>query len=195
MANFITEDMIEQAILKKLGEESFGYDIVICDSSPDKRENLNDGTGRSNKKECVLPYVLADSLSRINPDVPSDKIESVIKDLTADFSDSDLVSKNYELYSKIRNYIKVPVVKNGKEDFAFIKLIDFDSPKNNTFTAVSQMWIKGRYNWRRPDIIVFVNGLPLVFIELKNGIVKVEEAYQKNLKSYIKDIPNLFLFN
>ena len=195
MANFITEDMIEQAILKKLGEESFGYDIVICDSSPDKRENLNDGTGRSNKKECVLPYVLADSLSRINPDVPSDKIESVIKDLTADFSDSDLVSKNYELYSKIRNYIKVPVVKNGKEDFAFIKLIDFDNPKNNTFTAVSQMWIKGRYNWRRPDIIVFVNGLPLVFIELKNGIVKVEEAYQKNLKSYIKDIPNLFAFN
>ena len=60
---------------------------------------------------------------------------------------------------------------------------------------MSQMWIKGRYNWRRPDIIVFVNGLPLVFIELKNGIVKVEEAYRKNLKSYIKDIPNLFAFN
>ena len=57
------------------------------------------------------------------------------------------------------------------------------------------MWIKGRYNWRRPDVIIFINGLPLVFIELKNGIVKVEEAYQKNLKSYIKDIPNLFAFN
>lgn len=195
MANFITEDMIEQAILKKLGAPAFGYDIVVCDASPDKKEDLNDGTGRSAKTECILPCVLEDSLRRINPNIPSEKLTSVIKDLTADFSDSDLVSKNYELYSKIRNYVKIPVLKNGKEDFAFVKLIDFDNPENNTFTAVSQMWIKGRYNWRRPDIIVFVNGLPIVFIELKNGIVKVEEAYRKNLKSYIKDIPNLFAFN
>ena len=195
MANFITEDMIEQAILKKLGGPAFGYDIVVCDASPDKKEDLNDGTGRSAKTECILPCVLEDSLRRINPNIPAEKLTSVIKDLTADFSDSDLVSKNYELYSKIRNYVKIPVLKNGKEDFAFVKLIDFDNPENNTFTAVSQMWIKGRYNWRRPDIIVFVNGLPLVFIELKNGIVKVEEAYRKNLKSYIKDIPNLFAFN
>lgn len=195
MANFITEDMIEQAILEKLREPEFGYDVVICDASLEKKEDLNDGTGRSAKTECILPCVLEESLCRINPDIPSDKIKSVIKTLTADFSDSDLVSKNYELYNKIRNYIKVPVIRNGKEDFAFVKLIDFDNPQNNTFTAVSQMWIKGRYNWRRPDIIVFINGLPLVFIELKNGIVKVEEAYQKNLKSYIKDIPNLFAFN
>ena len=195
MANFITEDMIEQAILKKLGEVAFGYDIVVCDASPDKKEDLNDGTGRSAKTECILPCILEDSLRRINPNIPAEKLTSVIKDLTADFSDSDLVSKNYELYSKIRNYIKIPILKNGKEDFDFVKLIDFDNPENNTFTAVSQMWIKGRYNWRRPDIIVFVNGLPLVFIELKNGIVKVEEAYRKNLKSYIKDIPNLFAFN
>ena len=195
MANFITEDMIEQAILKKLGEPAFGYDIVVCDASPVKKEDLNDGTGRSAKTECILPRVLEESLCRINPEIPAEKLTSVINDLTADFSDSDLVSKNYELYNKIRNYIKIPVLKNGKEDFAFVKLIDFDNPENNTFTAVSQMWIKGRYNWRRPDIIVFVNGLPLVFIELKNGIVKVEEAYRKNLKSYIKDIPNLFAFN
>lgn len=195
MANFITEDMIEQAILKKLGEPAFGYDIVVCDASPDKKEDLKDGTGRSAKTECILPRILEDALRRINPNIPAEKLTSVIKDLTADFSDSDLVSKNYELYSKIRNYVKIPVLKNGKEDFAFVKLIDFDNPENNTFTAVSQMWIKGRYNWRRPDIIVFVNGLPLVFIELKNGIVKVEEAYRKNLKSYIKDIPNLFAFN
>lgn len=195
MANFITEDMIEQAMLKKLGSEDFGYDILICDSSPEQKENLNDGTGRSAKTECILPCVLEESLCRINPEISRDKLTSVIKDLTADFSDSDLVSKNYELYNKIRNYIKIPVLKNGKEDFAFVKLIDFDKPENNTFTAVSQMWIKGRYNWRRPDIIVFINGLPLVFIELKNGIVKVEEAYRKNLKSYIKDIPNLIAFN
>ena len=131
MANFITEDMIEQAILKKLGEPAFGYDIVVCDASPDKKEDLNDGTGRSAKTECILPRVLEESLCRINPEIPAEKLTSVIKDLTADFSDSDLVSKNYELYNKIRNYIKVPVLKNGKEDFAFVKLIDFENPENN----------------------------------------------------------------
>lgn len=195
MSNFITEDMIEQTILQKLKSEEFGYDIIICDADPVHKEDLNDGTGRSDKKECILPHILTDSLRRINPRISADKIDIVIKDLTSDFSDSDLVQKNYEFYNKIRNYIKIPVLKNGKEDFDLVKLIDFDCPQNNTFTAVSQMWIKGRYNWRRPDIIVFVNGLPLVFIELKNSIVKVEEAYEKNLKSYLKDIPNLFAFN
>jgi type I restriction enzyme R subunit len=195
MANFISEDDIEQAILKKLGTAEFGYDILVCDPDPLHREDLNDGTGRASKKACVLPRVLAESLRRVNPHVPQDKLDSIIHDLTADFSDSDLVAKNYELYNKLRNYIKVATRKDGKDDFELVKLIDFDKPTNNTFTAVSQMWIQGRYYWRRPDILIFVNGLPLVFIELKNSIVKVEEAYEKNLKDYLRDIPNLFAFN
>ena len=195
MPNFITEDMIEQAILQKLGTPEFGYDVIHCDPDPAKRELLPDGTGRAVKTACVLPRVLAESLRRLNPDLPEEKLASVIKDLTADFSDADLVQKNYELYNKLRNCVQIPVMKDGKEDFALVRIIDFDEPRNNSFTAVSQMWIKGRYNWRRPDVLIFVNGLPLVFIELKNSIVKVEEAYQKNLKSYLKDIPNLFAFN
>ncbi len=57
------------------------------------------------------------------------------------------------------------------------------------------MWIQGKVYYRRPDILIFINGMPLVFIELKNSIVKVEEAYNKNLKDYMRDIPNLFAFN
>jgi type I restriction enzyme R subunit len=195
MRNFISEDMIEQAILNKLRQKEFGYDVLVCNAEPAHKEDLNDKTSRVNKKACVLPNILAKSLYRLNPKVPQDKLDAVIKDLTADFSDSDLAAKNYELYNKLRNSIKITTRKNGKEDFEFIKLIDFDNPKNNTFTAVSQMWIQGRYYWRRPDIIIFVNGLPLVFIELKNSIVKVQEAYNKNLKDYLRDIPNLFAFN
>ena len=60
---------------------------------------------------------------------------------------------------------------------------------------MSQMWIQGKVYYRRPDILIFINGLPMVFIELKNSIVKVEEAYNKNLQDYKKDIPNLFAFN
>lgn len=195
MRNFISEDDIEQAILAKLSDEPFKYDIIMCDPSPDKRDDLNDGTGRSSKKECVLPDVMMSALVRINTNIDKQYIEQIVKDLRKDFTGTDIVDTNYKLYRQIRNNIKITVRKNGKEDFEFIKLIDFEHPENNTFTAVSQMWIQGKVYYRRPDILVFVNGMPLVFIELKNSIIKVEEAYNKNLKDYLKDIPNLFAFN
>lgn len=195
MRNFISEDDIEQAILVKLKAAPFHYDIVLCDSDPSKRDNLNDGTFRASKKQCVLPLVIEKSLQRLNPNVELSYLQRIAKELSRDFTGTDMVQTNYRLYQQIRNGIKIDVVKNGKTDFEIVKLIDFDNPENNTFTAVSQMWIQGKVYYRRPDIIVFVNGLPLVFIELKNSIIKVEEAYTKNLKDYLRDIPNLFAFN
>lgn len=195
MRNFISEDDIEQAILAKLKEEPFKYDTIICDSNPDKREDLNDGTGRANKKECVLPDIMLQSLKKINPDIADEYLNQIVKELRRDFTGMDIVATNYKLYNQIRNGIKITVLKNGKEDFAFVKLVDFTTPQNNTFTAVSQIWVQGRVYFRRPDIMIFVNGMPFVFIELKNSIVKVEEAYNKNLKDYLRDIPNLFAFN
>ena len=195
MKNFISEDDIEQNILSMLKSKEFDYDILMCPSSPDMKDNLNDGTNRQSKKDCVLPVVLKESLYKINPTIPHEIIDNEIRKLSSDFTDSDIIDANYKLYKKLRENIKINLRRNNKDDFDFIKLIDFENPGNNTFTAVSQMWIQGRYNYRRPDVIIFVNGLPLVFIELKNSIVKLEEAYNKNLKSYIEDIPNLFAFN
>ena len=195
MAKYITEDNIEIAVLEKLAHPDFDYNVIKCDADPSKRDDLNDGTGRSSKKECVLPCVLKESLIKINPNIPEEVINNVIKTLVRDFSGTDIVATNYDLYNKIRNHIKVKVRRNGRDDFDFVKLVDFDNPKNNNFTAVSQMWVQGKLYWRRPDILIFVNGLPLVFIELKNSVVKIEEAYNKNLKDYIKDVPNLFAFN
>lgn len=193
--NFISEDDIEQEIIKTLQESSFDYNILICDASPEKKDDLNDGTGRSSKRQSVLPNILKESLYRINGNLPHEIIDEEVFKLSKDFTETDIVDTNYKLYKKIRESVKISIKRNNKEDFDFIKLIDFDNPANNTFTAVSQMWIQGKYNYRRPDVLIFVNGLPLVFIELKNSIVKVEEAYNKNLKSYIKDVPNLFSFN
>lgn len=195
MRNFISEDDIEQAILAKLKDEPFKYDIVMCDPNPDKRDDLNDGTGRISKKQCVLPIVLEKALQRINPNVELSYIQRITKELSRDFTGTDMVQTNYKLYQQIRNGIKIDIKKNGKPDFEFVKLVDFDNPDNNTFTAVSQMWIQGKVYYRRPDVLVFINGLPMVFIELKNSIVKVEEAYTKNLTDYRTDIPNLFAFN
>lgn len=195
MRNFISENDIEQAILDKLKAKPFEYDIIVCDADPNKRDDLNDGTARANKRECVLPEVLRQSLAKLNPHVAQDKIDSIVKQLRRDYTGTDIVAANYKLYQQIRNNIKITVHKNGREDFDFVKLIDFEHPESNTFTAVSQMWIQGKVYYRRPDILIFINGLPMVFIELKNSIVKVEEAYNKNLQDYLKDIPNLFAFN
>ena len=134
-------------------------------------------------------------MARLNPDIPGEKLEEIARDLCRDFSATDMTATNYKYYNQIRNGIKISLRRNGKEDFDFVKLVDFDRPENNTFTAVSQMWIQGRVYWRRPDVLIFINGLPMVFVELKNSIVKVEEAYNDNLKNYLRDIPNLFAFN
>ena len=61
MHNFISEDDIEQAIIARLKQNPFEYDIILCDSSPDKRDDINDGTGRTSKKQCILPVVLANN--------------------------------------------------------------------------------------------------------------------------------------
>jgi type I restriction enzyme R subunit len=193
--NFISEDDIEQEIIKTLQGSNFDYNILICDPSPEKKDDLNDGTGRSSKRQSVLPNILKESLYRINAKIPHEIIDEEVLKLSKDFTETDIIDTNYKLYKKIRESVKISIKRNNKEDFDFIKLIDYDNPNNNTFTAVSQMWIQGKYNYRRPDVLIFVNGLPIVFIELKNSIVKVEEAYNKNLKSYIKDVPNLFSFN
>jgi len=66
-----------------------------------------------------------------------------------------MTATNYKYYNQIRNGIKISLRRNGKEDFDFVKLVDFDRPENNTFTAVSQMWIQGRVYWRRPDVLIF----------------------------------------
>ena len=193
---FISEDDIEQSILSLFEQEKLGYNIIKLDPSPEKMDFLPDGTGRNDKKECVLPVVLWNSLKKLNPMVKEAHLKQVFETLIKDYTSTDIIQSNYDLYKKIRDGVKV-VFSNekGVEDFVFVRLIDFDEPTDNDFTAVSQMWIKGPYKWRRPDILIFVNGMPLVFIELKNSTRKVEEAYTDNLTNYKKDIPNLFALN
>lgn len=193
---FISEDDIEQSILNLFEQEKLGYNILKLDASPEKMEVLPDGTGRSDKKECVLPEILWNSLKKLNPGVKDAHLKQVYDSLIKDYTSTDIVQSNYDLYKKIRDGVKVTFSnEKGVEDFVFVRLINFDEPTENDFTAVSQMWIKGPYKWRRPDILVFVNGMPLVFIELKNSTRKVEEAFTDNLTNYKKDIPNLFALN
>ena len=192
MKSFISEDDIEQSLLQRLA--ALGWDRITCDPAVEKQDEVTT-TGRANASECVLPEILRSSLRKINPTIAPEIIDSVANDLRKNFSGTDIVDTNYKLYNQIRNGINIKTRVNGKDDFVIVKLIDFEHPLKNDFTAVNQMWIKGHYRYRRPDVLLFVNGLPFVFIELKNSTVKVEEAYKKNLVSYREDIPNIFTLN
>ena len=89
--------------MERLGQPEFNYTRIYCDPDPGKREDLNDGTGRASKKECVLPAVLKVSLVRINPHIPENIIDEIVQTLRRDYTGTDMVATNYELYNKIRN--------------------------------------------------------------------------------------------
>lgn len=192
MPKIITEDMIEQAAMKSL-KEQHSYTVLNC--MTDEPETLTDGSGRSNKKQVVLPEVMFESLCRINSDIPIETVRSVVDDLCHTPVSGDLVLTNFHNYQKIRNGITVEYNQNGKKISNILRLIAYDDVYKNSFVVASQMWIKGETHWRRPDLIIFINGLPMVFIELKNSNVPVKNAYDINLKNYLKDIPYLFNYN
>ena len=180
MKSFISEDDIERSLLKRL--KALEWDWIECDPAVEQQDEVT-RTGRANSSECILPEIFRASLKKLNPGVSPEIIDSIVSEFRKDYSGTDIVDTNYKFYNQLRNGIKKDVRKDGKDDFEIVKLIDYDEPTNNTFTAVNQMWIKGHFRYRRPDVLLFVNGLPVVFIELKNSTVKVEEAYNKNLLS------------
>lgn len=110
-----------------------------------------------------------------------------------------MIAANREIDALIRDGIRVEYENaQGKTETGLVRVIDFNDchPKgNNEFLAVSQLWIQGERNYRRPDILLYINGLPLVFIELKNSNIKLQTAYSDNLTNYKQDIPQLFHFN
>jgi type I restriction enzyme, R subunit len=189
---FISEDNIEKALIAKLSSGEFGYKVANFFS---ENPETNDQSGRSDKEECVLVKPLFDALVKINPDVPSDVLQEVVHECSELHLSEEPAKINHLFYSYLINGVEKRFLKNGEKQVALVKLVDFDHPENNQFLAVEQMWIKGPYYYRRPDVILFVNGLPLVWIELKNSTQKVKEAYDDNLLNYRNDIPHLFHWN
>lgn len=194
MRSFISEDNIEQAICNRLSQAEYGWKRIECCPKMEAQDEVA-STGRANSSECILPEVFLNALRRLNPQVKDEVLKSILQDFRKDYSGTDMTDTNYKFYNRIRNGIRVEVQKEGKEDFDIVKIIDFEQPERNDFHCVNQMWIKGHFRYRRPDVLLFVNGLPVVFIELKNSTVKIEESYNKNLVSYRSDIPNVFAMN
>lgn len=137
MANYITEDDIEVSLINILKSDEIGYNFIQCDSNPNLKEDLNDETGRASKKQCVLPEQIKTALYKINPNIPKENIDSVIRDLCRDFTGTDMVKTNYDNYNLIRNGKKVDFKKDGKPTFKKSRKSNCYSGINVTFFTVS----------------------------------------------------------
>lgn len=156
--------------------------------------------GREARSDVVLVRELRQALQNINPGCTDEEIAQVLDEVCRDYSSMSAVEANKHCYGLIKHGVQVKSTAyasgdSNADEFKTLQLIDWHQSDNNRFLLCSQLWVIGDIETRRPDLIGFVNGLPLVFIELKAPNVKLIEAYQNNLADYKRTIPHLFWFN
>ncbi|WP_145426221.1 type I restriction endonuclease subunit R [Staphylococcus haemolyticus] len=185
------EDDLEQVALEWL--QSLGYDY--------KKGNEIGMTGlapeRKSDKDVVLHERLEKALRKINSDIHPRFIEKAIHELTLEKS-PNLLENNLTFHENLINGIEIEDYDDeGQSVVEIVKIVDFEHPQNNDFLAVNQLTVVNGDYTKRPDIVLFINGLPIVVIELKNSTnetVGVEDGYHQ-LETYKMRIPQLFTFN
>ena len=181
--------LVEQPAINLFSD--IGWKTLNCYSETFDEDGL---LGRENRSEVVLTRELRESLTQVNPDCTANEINLAIDELSRDRSAMSAIAANETGYKLIREGVKVKA-DDEQEDYVTVKVIDWQNADNNRFLLCSQLWITGEIETRRPDLIGFVNGLPLVFIELKAAHRQLIHAYKDNLADYKKVIPQLFWFN
>jgi type I restriction enzyme R subunit len=193
MPNFISEDQIEHALLQRL-EQVHRFEILRCHCKDP--EDLNDNSGRANKRDVILLDRVRAAAIALNKHIPHSEIDEALEGFVDRRTAMSQVAANREVYDLIRDGIPVEFDdEKGERQKDRVRLIDFNKPKNNRFLAVSQLWVRGDLRFRRPDVLLYVNGIPLVFIELKNSNIKLKSAYDENITNYRAEIPQLFMTN
>lgn len=152
--------------------------------------------GRENKSEVILTKFLLPVLEKLNPHLPNSVYKDACNKIILKDSIKKLDKTNKEKYELFKSGIKVSFTNDkGELTKKTLKVFDFDKPENNHFLAVRQFEVQGELYLRRPDIVGFVNGIPLVFLELKAHHRELRHAYDDNLKDYKDTIPHLFNTN
>ncbi len=152
--------------------------------------------GRENRGQVVLVPRLRAAMERLNPSLPAEALDLTVEELTRDRSAMTPVHANRELYRLLKDGVKVATRSpEGEERVETVYVIDWETPANNDFFLAQQVWITGEVYTRRADLVGFVNGLPLLFGELKAHHKRIEDAYRGNLDDYKRTIPHLFWYN
>lgn len=186
----ISEDQLEQLCLEwfqAIGYDTIsGYDIAPDGSNPE----------RSDYRQIILNERLLRNLQVINPHIPQATLEQVASQV-AKPETLVLIHNNKAFHQLLLEGVKVEFKQDGKSKTDYVQLVDFSTTSNNQFLVVNQFTISGSKGNRRPDVIVFINGLPLAVLELKNpgdNNADIWSAYQQ-LQTYKEEIPDLFMFN
>jgi type I restriction enzyme R subunit len=186
----ITESDIEQFAISLLKEHGYSY-MYAPDMGPDSAR-----PERGGYTEVILTGRLQKAIERLNPKAPASTKEEALKILLR-IKSPDLTANNETFHRYLTEGITTHYNKNGDERGEIIRLVDFDNPENNDFLASNQFTIIEEGHEKRADVILFVNGLPLVLIELKNPAdenATVRSAY-KQVQTYKAEIPGLFTYN
>lgn len=181
----INEDWFEKVIIEHL-VDSLGYDHLY---GPDVRRSSDD------YRDVFLPGVLPDALARINKGLPSAAIDEAILKIS-NVEGGTLEQRNETFNDYLQSGVEVRYFDGEQDRDEIVRLLDFDDPGNNDFHVVNQ-WTFVEYSEKRPDVIVFVNGMPLVMFELKSPSreeTDASDAY-KQLRQYMRQIPGLFVPN
>ncbi|MCF6268644.1 MAG: type I restriction endonuclease subunit R [Melioribacteraceae bacterium] len=203
MSNKITENRIEEFAIELLVRLGYQY-IFAPDIAPDASTSLSipvpsslSGVERRNSyEEVLLAERLQNAISRINPTIPIDAQEEAFKEIQR-INSPELLANNETFHRMLTEGINVSYQKDYVHRGDLVWLIDFENPENNEFIVANQFTVIENGNNKRPDIILFVNGIPLVVIELKNPAdenATVKSAF-KQLETYKAIIPSLFTYN
>lgn len=189
-----SENILVQESAGNLLRDELGWDVQFAYNT----ETLGkEGTfGRISYNEILLFRYFKEALKEFNPWINDSQISEAQKILEQRLSTSSLLQINEEKYFLIRDGIPVTVKKpNGQTETKKATVIDFQNPEKNYFLAIKELKIHGDLYRRRTDIVGFVNGIPLLFVELKKNTVDVQNAYDDNYTDYLDTIPHLFYYN
>jgi type I restriction enzyme, R subunit len=187
---FSEDSLIEQPAIALFEELSWGTANCF-----EEKFGLGGTLGRETSSEVVLLSRLQPALNCLNPGLPSEAIQLAIEELTRDRSLMSMAHANREVYQLLKGGVKVTFRDAvGNESFETVDLIDWKNPKNNDYLLASQFWVSGELHKRRPDLIGFVNGIPLLFVELKAAHIHLINGYKKNLRDYKDTIPHIFWY-
>ena len=189
-----SENILVQESAGHLLRDELGWDVQFAYNTEVLGKN---GTfGRESYQEILLTRYLIEALRKFNPWINEDQIIEAQQVLEKRLSTSSLLQVNEEKYFFVRDGIPVTVKKpNGETETKKAIVIDFQNPDHNHFLAIKELKIHGDLYRRRTDIVGFVNGIPLLFVELKKNTVDVENAYDDNYTDYQDTIPHLFYYN
>jgi type I restriction enzyme R subunit len=188
-AGYTEDALVEQPAIALLAE--LGWETVNAYHEFDQGAST---LGRETRSEVILTARLRPALQRLNPDALPEAIDQAIEELTRDRSRMSMVAANREIYNLLKNGVRVsvPDPEDDGETVEKVRVVDWNEPTNNDLLFCSQLWVTGDMYTRRTDLVGFVNGLPLVFIELKAAHRRLETAFTGNLRDYKDTIPQLF---